>query len=151
MVLNLDITNYGPKNADGFTSMIFTSPVPSPKQKEHSYMCSSNTSTFEETIRLEECNPCEIPGFILQLDLDFLLDLAKKTAQFSWYDIYSTAKNIGAFVPIFIFLCLTPEADVDEWTVKGIRSGWGSWDRYTSVRVWVTDSYCMIFILCVSM
>lgn len=80
-VLHLDITNYGPKNADGFTSMIFTSPVPSPKQKEHSYMCSPNTSTFEETIRLvrlEECNQCEIPGFILQLDLDFLLDLAKE-------------------------------------------------------------------------
>ena len=108
-VLNLDITNYGPKNADGFTSMIFTSPVPSPKQQEHFYMCSPNASTFEEAIHLEECNPCEIPGFVLQLDLDFLLDLAKKkTAQFSWYDIYiySTTKNIGAFVPIFIFLCL---------------------------------------------
>lgn len=77
-VLNLDITNYGPKNADGFTSMIFTSPVPSPKQQEHFYMCSPNASTFEEAIHLEECNPCEIPGFVLQLDLDFLLDLAKK-------------------------------------------------------------------------
>jgi len=74
------------QNRDAFTSMIFTSTVPSPKQKEHFYMCSANTSTFEETIRLEECNPCEIPGFVLQLDLDFLLDLAKKRPSF--HDIF---------------------------------------------------------------
>ena len=87
--------------------------------------------------------------FILQLDLDFLLDLAKKTAQFSWYDIYSTTKDTGTFVPIFIFLCLTPEADVDEWTVKGIRSGWGSWDillwgyELLIVTVWYLFCVCV--------